>query len=223
MEGTDWSSLWITAAYREDSHWRRSQTVSHRRNLPLEEVKSVRSSSSEERGEAETMCDELTTIPIPWEVRSKAELGKNGQVGRMCFKIWFYSSLPCPDVTGNKLISPGQICFSHDRNCWVISFYPYLNLWGSFNFFTLIQLRKGNNKSDLVRHMASSHSLPTTDTHLWDHVVWPCGEHQSSSLNITAFPSVPGDYTFLALASRDLLGNNVEFLLQFKKISHEMF
>jgi len=42
--------------------WR---TVSHERNLMLEQGKSVRSPPFEEEGTAETMCDELTVTPIP--------------------------------------------------------------------------------------------------------------------------------------------------------------
>lgn len=68
-------------------------------------------------------------------------------------------------------------------------------------FFSLVQVRKGNDKSDLGGHMASRQDLPTADPHLWGLVVWACRWQQSSSLNIAVFALVPGDYTFLALAS----------------------
>ena len=65
----------------------------------LEKEKSVRSPCPEEEGAAETMCDELTTTPIPcslchWggggrEIRSKAEPGKKGGVGGRCFRTLF--------------------------------------------------------------------------------------------------------------------------------------
>jgi len=42
--------------------WR---TVSHERDLTLEQGKSVRSPPSEEEGVAEKTCDELTITPIP--------------------------------------------------------------------------------------------------------------------------------------------------------------
>ena len=60
------------------------------------------------------MCDELTAIPIAVplrhsrgeeveKIRSKVEPGKKGGVGGRCFKIWFYFSLSCSDLTSNKL------------------------------------------------------------------------------------------------------------------------
>jgi len=44
------------------SLWR---TVSHERDLTLEQGQCVRSPPAEEEGEAETKCDELTVTPIP--------------------------------------------------------------------------------------------------------------------------------------------------------------
>jgi len=41
------------------------RTVSRERDLTLEQGKSVRSLPPEEEGAGETMCDELTTTPIP--------------------------------------------------------------------------------------------------------------------------------------------------------------
>ncbi|CAM9967432.1 unnamed protein product, partial [Bubo scandiacus] len=49
--------------------WR---TVSCGRDPTLEQGKSVRSPSPEEEGATETMCDELTTTPIP---HTPAQLG----------------------------------------------------------------------------------------------------------------------------------------------------
>jgi len=56
--------------------------------------------SPEGQRAAETMCDELTVIPLPClpaplggrreRNRSEAEPGKKGGVGRRCFKVWFY-------------------------------------------------------------------------------------------------------------------------------------
>jgi len=42
--------------------WR---TVSHERDLTLEQGKSVRSPHPEKEGAADTTCDELTTAPLP--------------------------------------------------------------------------------------------------------------------------------------------------------------
>lgn len=169
------------------------------------------------------MCDELTSISIPWEVRSKAELGKKGHVGRMSFNIWFYPSLPCSNVTGNKLISSNLFCPWQKLVSWAWSLPTLISTCEALLvFFSLVQLRKGNDKSDLGGYMASSQSLPTTDTHLWGLVVWTCSKQQSSSLDIAAFPLAPSDYTFWALVSWDLLGNNIDFLLQCDKISHEV-
>ena len=52
--------------------WR---TVSHERDLALEQGQSVRSPPPEEEGVAETTCDELTVIPIP---RPPVPLGGEG-------------------------------------------------------------------------------------------------------------------------------------------------
>jgi len=59
--------------------------------------KSVRSPTHEEEEPAETMCDELTAIPIPRPPaplrgrrernRSEVQPGKKGGVGRRCLKI----------------------------------------------------------------------------------------------------------------------------------------
>ena len=60
------------------------------------------------------MCDELTQTPLPRppallggeeveKIRSKVKPGKKGGVGARCFKIWFYFSLSCSNLTSNKL------------------------------------------------------------------------------------------------------------------------
>ena len=81
----------------------------------LEQRKSVRSPPPEEEGAAETTCDELTQTPIPRppaplggeeeveKIGSEVEPRKKGGVGGRCFKIWFYFSLSCSDLTSNKL------------------------------------------------------------------------------------------------------------------------
>jgi len=50
-EGLTWTSLW--------------RTVSRERDPTLEQGQSVRSLPPEVKGAAETMCDQLTTTPIP--------------------------------------------------------------------------------------------------------------------------------------------------------------
>jgi len=75
-------------------------TVSHQRDLMLEQGKSVRSPPPEGQGAAETMCDELTTTPIPHPLvplgvrrqrnGSETEPGKKGGVEGRCFKMWFH-------------------------------------------------------------------------------------------------------------------------------------
>jgi len=67
----------------------------------------------EEKGAAETMCDELTAAPIPHclaplgedveKIRRKLEPRKKGGVRGRCFKIWFYFSLSFSSVIGNNL------------------------------------------------------------------------------------------------------------------------
>ena len=71
----------------------------------LEQGQSVSSPPPEEEGAAETMCDELTTTPIPRppvllrgeevEAGSEVEPGNEGGVGGGVFKIWFYFSFLC--------------------------------------------------------------------------------------------------------------------------------
>jgi len=90
--------------------WR---TVSRERDLTLEQGQSVRSPPPEEKGAAETTCDELTTTPIPRPPAplggrrerngSEVEPGKKGMVGGRCFKIWIYFSLSYSDLSGDKL------------------------------------------------------------------------------------------------------------------------
>ena len=96
-ESPRWSSSWRTAVRGKDSRWRSSWRADPRgRDPTLEQGKSVRSPPPEEEGAAETMCDELTTTPIPAPLRagrgggrgigSKAEPGKKGGVGaKLCF------------------------------------------------------------------------------------------------------------------------------------------
>ena len=86
------------------------------RDPMLEPGKSVRSPPPEEEGVAETTWEELTQTPHSpspcaarqgeevEKTRSKVKPGKKGGVGGRCFKIWFYFSLSCSDLTGNKLI-----------------------------------------------------------------------------------------------------------------------
>jgi len=73
--------------------WR---TVSHERDLTLEQEKSVRSPLPEEEGAAEAMCDGLTITPLPRPAvplgsrrrernRSEVEPGKKGGVVVRCF------------------------------------------------------------------------------------------------------------------------------------------
>ena len=74
----------------------------------------MRSPPPEEEGAAETTCDELTPTPIPRppaplggeeveKIGSEVEPRKKGGVGESVFKIWFYFSLSCSDLIGNKL------------------------------------------------------------------------------------------------------------------------
>jgi len=74
----------------------------------------VRSPLPEEEGAVETVCNELTTTPIPCppvpvEVRSsrkwtEIEPGKKGEEGGGgVLRFWFYFSLPYPDSIGNRL------------------------------------------------------------------------------------------------------------------------
>lgn len=102
----------------------------------LEQVKSVRSPSSEEEGAAEKTCDELTVAPISHspesdeveKIGSEVELEKKGEVRGGCFKIRVYFLLPYSDLIGNKIFfSPGQVSFVHDGNGWVIFPSPYLD------------------------------------------------------------------------------------------------
>jgi len=55
-----WSSLFLKGC----TPWE-GRTVSHERDLMLEQGKSLRSHPPEEEGAAETMCDELTATPFP--------------------------------------------------------------------------------------------------------------------------------------------------------------
>jgi len=82
---------------------------------------------SGEDGAVEKTCDELNATPIPHppvllgagggrEIANEVEPGKKGGVGRRCFKIWFYFSLPYSDLIGNKLISLSRVCSAHDVN-----------------------------------------------------------------------------------------------------------
>jgi len=109
-----------------------------RGTFTLEQGQSVRSPPPEE-GAAETMCDELTTTPIPHPSvllggrrernRSEAEPGKKGGVGGRSFKIWIYFSLSYSDLIGdelNSLFSPSSVCFVCDGNWLVISPCPCL-------------------------------------------------------------------------------------------------
>jgi len=93
------------------SLWR---TVSHERDLTLEQGQRVRSPPPEEEGEAEAACDELTTTPIPCppaplggggrETGVKLSLRRREGWGEGLCKIWFYFSLSYSDVVGNKSI-----------------------------------------------------------------------------------------------------------------------
>jgi len=77
--------------------WR---TVSHEKDLTLEQGQSVRSPPPEEEGAAETACDELAVNLIPRPPAplggrrethgTEAEPGKKGGVGGRCFKIRIY-------------------------------------------------------------------------------------------------------------------------------------
>jgi len=80
----------------------------------LEQGQSVRSPPPEGQGAAEATCDKLTTTTIPcppaplmgrrWKKSGvKLSLGRREGWGEGVFKIWFCFSLPCFDLTGNKL------------------------------------------------------------------------------------------------------------------------
>jgi len=99
--------------------WR---TVSHERDLTLEQGQSVRSPPPEEEGAAEATCDGRTATPIPRPPAllggrrerngSEAEPGKKGGVGGRGFKIWIYFSLSYSDLIGdelNSLFSPSSV------------------------------------------------------------------------------------------------------------------
>jgi len=74
----------------------------------MEQRKSVRSPLPEKEGEAETMCDELTTIPIPHppvplvgrrqrKSGVKLSLERREESGEGVFEIQFYVSLHYSD------------------------------------------------------------------------------------------------------------------------------
>jgi len=121
-----WTSLFLkdctlwkgrAAAHGKDSSsrslWR---SVSHERDLMLEQGQSVRSLPPKEEGAAETRCDEPTITPIPCSPallggrrqrnRSEVEPRMKGGVRGKCFKIWFYFSLSYSDLIGDKLNLP---------------------------------------------------------------------------------------------------------------------
>jgi len=136
-----WGSLSRAAARGKDSRWRRLwRTVCFGRDPMLEQGQRVRLLPPEEKGAAETTCDELTTAPIPRPPallrgrrernRSEAEPRKKGGVGGRCFKIWIYFSLSYSDLIGdelNSLFSTSSVCFASDSNWWVISPCPCLD------------------------------------------------------------------------------------------------
>jgi len=86
-----------------------------RTTFTLKQGQSVRSLPPEEKGAAETACDELTVTPIPcppaplgWRRernRSEAEPGKRGGLRGRCFKIWIYFSLFYLDLIADELKS----------------------------------------------------------------------------------------------------------------------
>jgi len=84
-----------------------------RGTFTLEQGQSVRSPPPEEKGAAETTCDELTVTPIscpPALLRGgEREMGVKLSPGRRrgggrCLKIWFYFSLSYSDLIGDKLL-----------------------------------------------------------------------------------------------------------------------
>jgi len=72
--------------------------------VPWEEPHNGAEEEWQKEAAAETICNELTTIPSPHPVaplggeaektRSEAEPRKKRGVGEKVFKIWFYFSLP---------------------------------------------------------------------------------------------------------------------------------
>ena len=81
-----------------DPHWRSLwRTAARERDPTLEQRKSVRGPPPREEGAAETMCDELTTAPLPHPPvplggrrkrnGSAVEPGKKRGVGGRCFKV----------------------------------------------------------------------------------------------------------------------------------------
>jgi len=81
-----------------------------------EQGQSVRSPPPEQKGAAETACDELTITPFPIRLccsggrkernGSEVEPGKKGGVGERCFKIWIYFLLSYSDLICDELNSP---------------------------------------------------------------------------------------------------------------------
>ena len=61
----------------------------------------------------------------------KFSLGRREGWGEGVFKIWFFFSLSCSHLIGNRWSSffPGQVSFAHDGNWWVISPSPYVDPW----------------------------------------------------------------------------------------------
>lgn len=73
-----------------------------------------------------------------WGVKSR----NNRWMQERYSEIWFYFSLSCSDLVGNKFISQSQICFDAG-NLWVIPPCPYLHPWDvHYIFFPPAQLRR---------------------------------------------------------------------------------
>lgn len=100
-------------AFRNDLCWRGSwRTISHGRDLALEQSNSVRSPPLEKEGVAETL-DELIPILflIPcttgWEdVENSGVMlspGRRGGGRKGVFKLWLYCSLSYSDLINNEL------------------------------------------------------------------------------------------------------------------------
>lgn len=86
----------------------------------LEQGQSVSSPAAEEKGEAETTCDELTTagagedIEKSYGVKEWSWAWDKGRVGGKVF--YFLTALLWFDKQQTKLISPSQVYFAYESN-----------------------------------------------------------------------------------------------------------
>ena len=107
-----WGSLWRAAACGKDSRWRISQgTVSHGRDLMLEQGQSVRSPPMRRKEQESQRVTNWPQPPFPVPQhhlggggrKTEVEPRKKREVGQRCYTMWLYFSLSYSNWIGDKL------------------------------------------------------------------------------------------------------------------------